>query len=95
MPRYSIEGCKAMAGLILVVFVVAVGYAIKRSQRRWRTALYTLMAVVGGLAAYAIVGYFAKLPGIAAGEIGLNIGLLCGALAALIHSRRGKPSPSF
>jgi peptidoglycan/LPS O-acetylase OafA/YrhL len=84
-----------MVGLILVAFVVAVGYAINRSKRRWRTALYTLMAVVGGLAAYAIVGYFAKLPGIAAGEIGLNIGLLCGALAALIHSRREKPSPSF
>jgi peptidoglycan/LPS O-acetylase OafA/YrhL len=77
-----------MGAVILIVFVVAVGYAINRSKRRWRTALYTLMAVVVGFAVYAIAGYFAKLPGIAVGEIGLNIGLLCGAIVALIHSRR-------
>jgi peptidoglycan/LPS O-acetylase OafA/YrhL len=77
-----------MGTVILIVFIVAVAYAIKRSKRRWRTALYTLMAVVVGFAVYAIVGYFAKLPGIAVGEIGLNVGLLCGALVALIHSRR-------
>jgi peptidoglycan/LPS O-acetylase OafA/YrhL len=77
-----------MGAVILIVFVVAVGYAINRSKCRWRTALYTLIAVAVGFAVYVIVGYFAKLPGIAVGEIGLNISLLCGALVALIHSRR-------
>lgn len=77
-----------MGVVIFVAFVVSVGYAINRSKRRWRTVLYMLLASIAGFAIYAVSGYFVGLSGYAVGEIGLSVGLLCGALVALVHSRR-------
>lgn len=77
-----------MGGLILLVFIIAVVYAIHRSKRRWRTTLYLLLGMLAGVAAYVVTSYFVGLSGYAAGEISVSVGLLCGALTALIHSRR-------
>lgn len=77
-----------MEGVIGLVFLCSLIYGIWRSQRRYKTVLYAFLATVVGCAIYMVAGYFIGLSGYAGGYIGIQVGLLCGALSALVHSRR-------
>lgn len=77
-------------GLIGLVFLGAFSVGLWRSESKLRTALYTAVAFAAGVVAFAVAGFFTGLSGEAAGYIGVSLGLLCAALAALMHSRLSK-----
>ena len=77
-------------GLVLVGFVGAFAFSLIRSRERLKTALYSVGAILFGTLCFVVAGYFSKLNGEVVGEIGVDVGLLCGILAALVHSRRSR-----
>ena len=79
-----------MGSLILVGFVGIVIFAIVRSKERAHTVLYIFLGMVVGLVCALILGFFVGFSGYFAGEWALDLSLLCGMLAALIHSRRSR-----
>jgi hypothetical protein len=80
-----------MGSLILVGFVCISIFAIVRSRNRVRTALAIFVAMVAGFVGAMILGRFAGFSGNFVGsEFGLDLSMLCGMLAALIHSRRSR-----
>lgn len=85
-----------MGSLILVGFVGIFIFAIVRSKKRALTVLYTFLWIGVGLVCALILGFFVGFSGNFAGEWALDLSLLCGMLAALIHSRRSrtKTTPS-
>lgn len=81
-----------MGSLILLAFVGVFIFAIYRSKKRIKTALYGLVAILIGFVCFGVAGYFSKLTGEVVGELGLYVGMLCGMLAMLIHSRLSRKS---
>lgn len=76
----------------LLLFIGILIYSLLRSAKPWKTLAYVLGWTIGMLVLFVVLAYWAKIPGEAAGEMGLLIGLLSGMLAALVHSRRNRIS---
>jgi small-conductance mechanosensitive channel len=76
--------------MLLLIFVIVLAYSLSRSGKRALTLAFVLVWSLVAFAAYFVIAYFFKLPGAVAGEAGLYASLLCGMLAALVHSRRNK-----
>jgi hypothetical protein len=77
-------------GLIGLAFITALVVGLWRSKRRLQTALYIFLAVLIGCVTYIVLAYLVGISGYAGGYIGIDIGLLCGALVALVHSRKSR-----
>lgn len=76
--------------MLLLIFLIVLAYSLSRSGKRALTLAFVLGWSLVAFAAYAVIAYFFKLPGVVAGEAGFYASLLCGILVALIHSRRNQ-----
>jgi hypothetical protein len=74
--------------MVSILFAAISIYSLSRSAKKRLTLTYMGLWMVVSFVGYLVLGYVFHLPGMAAGEFGLYCGLLCGMLAALIHSRR-------
>jgi len=82
-----------MSNPLGLLFLVALGVGIYRSERKWMTALYSLGG--GILAAVAVAAYFILISGnrhSAGYAAGFTFGPVA-ALISLVHSRRTADHP--
>ena len=74
--------------MLLLIFLIVLVYSLSRSGKRALTVTYVMGWSLLAFAAYLVIAYIFKLPAVVAGEAGFYASLLCGMLAALVHSRR-------
>ena len=74
-------------GLGLLAILIYTGYWIVRSRRRWRTILYSLLAIVVTLVVGILFAYFIPWMASAIGALIGVVGPLAMAITAAEHAR--------